>query len=94
MCSRHWWAKGLTGNVVDLPRDIFIRVIEDGDWRSWIDSRRRWLVESLGSAWSAGSIAARWDRNASVRATTGSDNGEAGGVGSISGSGSGSLAAT
>jgi hypothetical protein len=37
-------AKDLTGQVVDLPSDIFIRVVEDGDWRSRIDSRRRrWL---------------------------------------------------
>jgi hypothetical protein len=34
-------AKGLTGQAVDLPSDVFIRVVEDKDWRSSIDGRRR-----------------------------------------------------
>jgi hypothetical protein len=44
-------AKGITGQVVDLLSDIFIRVVEDGDWRSRIVSRRRWWVDSWRNAW-------------------------------------------
>jgi hypothetical protein len=34
-------AEGLTGQVVDSPSQIFIRVVEDADWRSQIDSKWR-----------------------------------------------------
>jgi hypothetical protein len=33
-------AKGLAGQVVDLPSDVFIWVLEDGDWRSRGDGGR------------------------------------------------------
>jgi hypothetical protein len=34
-------AKGLTSQGVDLPSDAFTRVLEDGDWRSRGNGRRR-----------------------------------------------------
>jgi hypothetical protein len=47
-------AKGLTGQVVDLLSYIFIWVVEGGDWRSRIDSRRRRLwVDSWEITWAA-----------------------------------------
>jgi hypothetical protein len=52
-------AKSLTGQVVDLQSDIVIRIIEDGDWRSRIDSRRRWWVDILGSMRAAGAVVTR-----------------------------------
>jgi hypothetical protein len=86
-------AKGLTGQVVDLPSDV----VEDGDWRSRIDSRRQWWVDSRGNARAAGSTAGtrRWRPRRIGVSDNGygvSDNGEAGGAESMSGSGS--LAAT
>jgi hypothetical protein len=39
-------AKGLTGQVVDLPCDISIRLVEERDWHSRIDSRRRLWFDS------------------------------------------------
>jgi hypothetical protein len=42
-------AKGLTGQVFDLPSDILIRIVEDGDWRGRIDSRRR--GKYMGKKW-------------------------------------------
>jgi hypothetical protein len=76
-------AKGLTGQVVDL--------------RSRIDSRRQWWVDSRGNARAAGSTAGtrRWRPRRIGVSDNGygvSDNGEAGGAESMSGSGS--LAAT
>jgi hypothetical protein len=44
-------ANGLTGQVVDLPTDIFVRVVEDEDWRSSIDGRKRWWVDTDTRRW-------------------------------------------
>jgi hypothetical protein len=52
----------VAGRVVDLPSDSFIWVVEDRDWGSRIDSRRRWLVDSRGNIWIVGGTAGirRW----------------------------------
>lgn len=50
-------ANGLKGQGVDLPSDIFIKVVDNGDWRSRINSRRRWWVDSRGIVW--GQVAQR-----------------------------------
>jgi hypothetical protein len=73
-------AKGLTGQVVNLPSDIFIWVVEDGDWRSRIDGRRRWWVDGWVSTWAAGGAAGtrRWRPRrlgGSDNRLSGSDNG-------------------
>jgi hypothetical protein len=47
-------AEGLTGQVVDLPSAIFIQVVDDSDWRSRIDRRRRLRVDRWESTWVAG----------------------------------------
>jgi hypothetical protein len=90
-------AKGLTGQVVDLPSDIFIRVVEDGDWRSRIDSRRRWWLNAgeIHGRQIAQQVLDGGDQDGSLGATTGSveittdsDNGAASREGSMPGLGS------
>jgi hypothetical protein len=65
------------GKVVDLPRDIFIRVgstVGCGCGSTAGEIHGMQVTQQLGGS-----------GNASVGATTGSDNGEAGGAGSVKG---------